>query len=68
MVISTTTIPPQSCYQFVLVKVSITAMKCHDQKASLGEKVYWAYTYILPFFIEGSQTGTQTGQEPGGRS
>jgi hypothetical protein len=33
-------------------------------------RVHWAYTSTALFFIEGrkDRTGTQTGEEPGGRS
>jgi hypothetical protein len=38
----------------VLIRAAIPAMKHHDQNASWGERVYFAYTSILLFFIERS--------------
>jgi hypothetical protein len=39
----------------VLVRVSIAAMKHHDQKQVREERVYLAYIFIALFIIKGSQ-------------
>jgi hypothetical protein len=51
------------------VRVSIAVMKHQDQKASWGKKMY--IPLPLPYLcslLKEVRTGTQTGQEPGGRS
>jgi hypothetical protein len=50
----------------VLVKISIAMMNTMI-KATLGEKVYLAYTCILLFIIKGSQGRNSSREEPGGR-
>ena len=41
-------------FLLVLIRASIPAMKHHDQNASWGERVYFAYTFKLLFIIERS--------------
>lgn len=48
----------------VLVRLIIAAVKHHDQE-QLEERVSLAYRYIA---LKEVRTGTQLGQEPGGRS
>jgi hypothetical protein len=53
----------------VLVRVSAAARKHHDQKNKLGRKGFIHLT--LPYCCLSTKevrTGTQSGQEPGGRS
>ena len=52
----------------VLVRVTIAVMSHHDQKQCGEERVYFAHTSIEQFIIKTLRTGTQAGQEPGGRS
>lgn len=49
----------------LLVKISIPAMKHHDQKAVGGKRVYLTYISTVLFIIEGSRAGTETEQDPG---
>jgi hypothetical protein len=51
-----------------LVRLSFAAIKHYDQKAIWGEGFIWL---TLPYHYSSSnevRTGTQAGQEPGGRS
>ena len=50
----------------VLFRVSIAAMKHHNQKASWEKRVYLAYASVLLVITEGNRAGTHTGQDPGG--
>jgi hypothetical protein len=56
-----------SSLYILYIRVSIAATK-HDQKASWGEKFQLAYISLLLFITEEVRTGTQTGQDPGGRN
>jgi hypothetical protein len=49
------------------VGVSITVMRHHEQKQLEEKKLHLAYT-STSLVIPEVRTGTQTGQEPGGRS
>jgi len=50
-------------------KFLIAVMKRHDQKASWGGKgLFGLYFRITVPSLEEVRTGTQVGQEPGGRS
>ena len=53
----------------ILVKVTIAVIKDHNQ-SNLGRKVFMWLTFIFTslVLIREVRTGTQTGQEPGGRS
>ena len=56
-------------FYLVTVRITIAAIKHHDQKASWGGR--GLYSYILPYHCSSSEeakTGTETGQKPGGRS
>jgi hypothetical protein len=52
----------------VLVIVCISAQNIMTKKQVGEKRVYSAYTPTLLFITKGSQTGTHTGQELGGRS
>jgi hypothetical protein len=52
----------------VLVKVTMAAMKHHDQKQVGEQRVYSVYTSTSLLIVEEVRTGAQAGQEPGGRS
>ena len=59
---------PLCWYQFVLVRVSIAAKKHHNQKESWGGKGLFGLYFNIAVITEEFRTGTQTGQDPGGRS
>ena len=52
----------------VLTRATIPVMKHHFQKQVGEEKVYWLTLLYCSPLLKEVRTGTQTGQEPGGRS
>ena len=52
----------------ILAKVSVAAIKHHDQKQVVEERIYSAYTCTFLLITKGLRIGSQARQEPRGRS
>lgn len=51
-----------------IVKVNVAVMEPQDQYQFVEERVYLVYISTLQSTFEEVRTGTQSGQEPGGRN